>query len=179
MRIVSIFKSFARKSPTHERRTFSTIFAFGEFILLRSDIRLTPSEIALRAVSGANIISLYGIAVKYHVCRQENISHRAKRDISLHFADPIAALEPTLCAFFFGFFVCTRSTLRNSRIRLLTGSRHPAAGGRRRDGVSRKKQGVSRRAPSERDDYVSDRVKRFESNRGSHNCTPILIQCVF
>ena len=58
---------------------------------------------------------------------------------------------------FLWLFCLHRSALLNSRIRLLTGSRHPAAGGRRRDGVSRKKQGVSRRAPSERDDYVSDR----------------------
>ena len=37
---------------------FSVIFALRRVILLRSDIRLKPSDIALRAVLEANIISL-------------------------------------------------------------------------------------------------------------------------
>ena len=53
--------------------SFSVIFALRRVIFLRSDIRLTPSDIALRAVLVANIISLKP-QVSISLSRSENIT---------------------------------------------------------------------------------------------------------
>ena len=61
------FSSHPPKKTTsfYRNLSFSVIFALLRVILLRSDIRLKPSDIALRAVLVANIISLLR-QQKYH-----------------------------------------------------------------------------------------------------------------
>jgi len=56
-----------------KQSSFSVIFALRRVILLRSDIRLKPSDIALRAVLEANIISLKP-QVSISLSRSENIT---------------------------------------------------------------------------------------------------------
>ena len=65
-----------RKSPTRKRRTFSTLFACRRVILLCSYIRLAPSDIALRAVLGANRISLRAKARNITFRTAKNITSR-------------------------------------------------------------------------------------------------------
>ena len=56
--VVRIHPLPPRKRRLRKQSSFSVIFALRRVILLRSDIRLKPSDIALRAVLVANIISL-------------------------------------------------------------------------------------------------------------------------
>ena len=50
IQVASKWFGTARKRPCHATRSFSVIFALRRVILLRSDIRLTPSDIGLRPV---------------------------------------------------------------------------------------------------------------------------------
>ncbi|MBQ7566998.1 MAG: hypothetical protein IJT18_07745, partial [Oscillospiraceae bacterium] len=67
--------------------------------------------------SAEQIISLCGVAAKYHVCRKANISHLAKRDISLFFQQNSTVIP---CKFFhpilkyMGYFETLFSFFANS-----------------------------------------------------------------
>lgn len=84
-------------------------------LLLRSDIRQTPSEIAMRAVWEANTISLCGNAATHPFCvfPRETLSTRAKRDRRAHTGIRMSRF------LYFGFrSLAGRSDLRPSPILL-------------------------------------------------------------
>ena len=84
-------------------------------LLLRSDTRLTPSEIAMRAVWEATIILLCGGAAEHPFCvfPRETLSTRAKRDRRAHTGIRMSRF------LYFGFrSLAGRSDLRPSPILL-------------------------------------------------------------
>ncbi len=70
------------EKSTRERAFFNDI-RLRRVILLRSDIRLTPSDIALRAVRKANIISLFALAKNITFAARQTYHIERMRDISL------------------------------------------------------------------------------------------------
>ena len=78
-----------------------------------------------------------------------------------------AAREDKATPTFFYFNLCLNSSV--GRTKALTDERNQPSGGRRVDSSSMKKQGGLRSAPSEQDDYVSDRSQVLEPRKKQEN----------
>jgi hypothetical protein len=71
-----------KKKALASASAFFSYIRLWRVILLRSDIRLR--RVILRCAQSEGEYNItFRVSEKYHVCRKADISHRAKRDISL------------------------------------------------------------------------------------------------